>query len=147
MIPIDTIRKGIAASIRRAFSGAEVNDDPWKHIDGAAFIIKCVSYSPERFSPVSAHRLYHFDIVYFAPMDEPIHTMDEKGQRLMETFMFPVEFGGRYIQPQNLSSVKVDKDFHVEFDLDFFDDVEVVNDSKLMQSLEFHLELTPDKGE
>ena len=147
MISIKDIQQGIEKSIKRVFPNALVKVDPYRHVKGPAFIVKCVSYAPSKFNPTSAHRIYHFDIVYFAPMDEPVHTMDEKGQRLVEAFLYPVEFAGRYIQPQNVNTVKIDKDFHVEFDLDFFDEVELERNFEYMQSLEFHIELSPDKGE
>ena len=143
MIGLEDITKGIANSILYEFKDATISDDPYAHISGPAFIVKMVTASPEKFSATHAHRLYHFDVVYFAEMDTPIHTLDVIGQKLLEAFIWPVEFAGRYIQPQNLSSVKVDRDFHVEFDLDFFDEIEPRVHYKTMQELgiNFRVEL------
>lgn len=121
MISYSDMKESIAAAISKAFGGAVVSDDPFYKIEGPSFLIKVVSSTPTRFSPTHAHRLYHFDIVYFAPPETPIHEIDLAGQQLAEAFIWPLEFAGRHIQPTNITTIKVDHDFHVEFDLDFYD--------------------------
>lgn len=147
MINLQDIVVGIGNSIRAEFEDAKVSRNPYAHISGPAFIVKMVSATPTKFSATNAHRLYHFDVVYFAEMETEISELDVIGQRLLEAFIWPVEFAGRYIQPQNLSSVKVDKDFHVEFDLDFFDEIEPRVHYKTMEELgiNFRIELDTDK--
>lgn len=136
MIEYEDIANGIADSIAYVFNDAVISDDPYSHIDGDAFIVKAVSYSPMFFSKRHAQRTYHFDIVYFAPMEKPMHEIDAIGQKLLEAFMYPIKFDGRYINAKNLNSVKIDKDFHVEFDLIFFDEIEQREKHDTAQNME-----------
>ena len=147
MISYEDIENGIYDSIAYMFKDAEISDDPYSHVDGECFIVKVINMSPVLFSSTNVHRLYQFDVVYFAPEEMPIHELDVIGQKLVEAFMWPVNFAGRYIQPQNVASVKVDKDFHVTFDLYFFDELEQRTEYKFMQAMdfEFTIELTSNK--
>lgn len=123
MITHNDIAAGVRDAILEEFEGAVVSNNPYDHLEGPAFIVKCVGGVHDRFSPTHAHRLYNFDIVYFHPIDQPVSEMDTIGQRLANAFIMPIKFAGRYIQPTAITTAKVDKDFHVTFNLDFYDEL------------------------
>lgn len=141
MIKINDIRNGIVDAIAKAFPDAVISDDPYSHVEGGAFIVKVVDMSPEAFSKVHARRSYGFDVVFFAPMTMAMHEIDAKGQELVEAFMYPLDFAGRHVYPRNVVTQKVDKDFHVMFDVEFFDSIAQFEEYELMGDLEFHLVL------
>lgn len=146
MIHYGDIAKGVKEAITRMFGEVEVSDNPYDHLDGPAFIVKCVGSNHDRWSTKHAHRVYNFDCVYFPTVDTPMHEIDAEGQKLAEAFIFPLNFAGRYIQPKNIQTLKVDKDFHVTFDLEFYDELPQPDYSYMMELfMNFKLELSPTK--
>lgn len=137
MISYREIKDAIVSVIADAFKGATISDDPYKHVKGGAFIVKVVNNNANVYSRAIARRDLFFDIVYFAPKEMETHELDEIGQTLAEAFLYPVAFSTRIIQPTNLSNRKVDMDFHLNFDLVFYDDISEKENYDYGEDLEF----------
>lgn len=143
MITVDAIKQGIAKNISKAYSDLPITDEPQRHVEGASFFVKMVRYNPTVLHTKQARRVYQFDIVYFAPINAQRHEIDSVGQRVSEEFMRPISFDGRHIYAKDLYTRLVDNDFHIIFNVDFFDEIKNTETYEVMEHLEFHVELKP----
>lgn len=143
MITIDNIKQGIAKNIAKAYSDLPITDEPQRHVEGAAFFVKMTSYNPSVFHKTQARRIYQFDVVYFAPINTPRYEIDSVGQRVAEEFMRPISFDGRHIYAKDLYTRLIDDDFHIIFNVDFFDEIKDAVTYEFMEQLEFCVELKP----
>lgn len=142
MIAYSDIKKSIVDSIAKRFGKeAVISDDPFKHVEGQAFIVKLISQDFEDFEKEVVKRSLAFDVVYFAPNKMSMHELDEIGQTLAECFLYPLPFRTRYIQPSDVTTSKVDMDFHVGFELNFYDDKVIDEHYEYAQDLTFKVVL------
>lgn len=137
MIAYKEIKTAIVNVIADAFEDSTISDDPYKHVKGGAFIVKVVNNDANLHSYDIARRDLYFDIVYFATKEMEVHELDEVGQTLTEAFLYPVSFSTRTIQPTNITTRKVDMDFHLNFDLVFYDDIPEKEHYEYGQDMEF----------
>ena len=140
MIAYEDIKQGIARRIASAFKDAVISDDPYSHVDGASFIVKVVDNDINYYSVDTASRRLFFDVVYFAPVDTPIHVIDNVGQSLAEAFVGQVAIANRYITPTECGIKKVAEDLHLTFYLEFYDEIKI-EEHPLMNSLDFEITL------
>lgn len=141
MIAYSEIKTAIVNVIADAFKDSTISDDPYKHVKGGAFIVKVVNNDANVHSCDIAQRDLYFDIVYFAPKDMEVHELDEIGQTLNEAFLYPITFATRTIQPTSITTRKVDMDFHLNFDLVFYDDIPPKEHYEYAEHLEFKITL------
>ena len=145
MISYKSIREGIASALMAGFKTYPIDDETSFHLDGPSFLVHLVDNSQELANEGHVRRKMDFNVAYLAPVSASVAEVVDVGLKAASLLMPVIRFGGRAITVNELSTSRVDRDFIIDFRLDFYDEMDGLVDSPLMQDIEFTLGLIPDK--
>lgn len=143
MISYAAIREGIAWKILQCKSVSKVmiDDETTYRVGEPAILVHLIESRQELFSKAQVRRVLDFSVTYLAPTETPTAEILQTGLNIVAALQPTIDFDGRKITLDDVSGQLVNKDFHITFTLDFYDELASDESYEFMNELVFKLAL------
>lgn len=139
MIDLSDIVQGIIDKLATVDKELEITDDSFENIIGDSIVVKVIDNLIDKHSPNIYKRQISGDIVYLATIDKKAHEIQSFGQKLMESLLDRVQVDNRYLMLHIKETRLVDKDYHIMFNIEFYDDLIIDKKKEYMNNMQIIL--------